>query len=543
MKTIITIDIYYQFEGWGENVLIFENDYIVLKEENEKVYLKTVREGFPLKEFDSILKKYPRIKLSSFAILRKVTATVKEQFEEIGNWLPPIEIVTSRDRMTATMYVHEDPKTVFKDGTKMQEQIKEFANNIGIVHGFVDLTLDTVLEGKSTVVAIGTPAKPGKNAKITYIEQSERKPLIREDGKADYFDMNFISEIEAHAWLGEKIPADSGEPGKNVLGESIPALPGKDAPIKYDQKTVYEKVDEDGKVTIYATEGGVLDDSDGFLSVQKHLPVPNDVGVGTGNLNFDGSISIRGTVLAGYSVVATGDISIDGPEGVTSPKLIESLNGDVYIRGGIFGNGESVVRAGGNIFVKHTNESTLIAKGDIQIGSYALGSNLKASSILVNEYKGKIIGGRAEATSTITTAISGNRLERKTELVITMPDRKESMQIVKEKAEEMKSLEADISNVKARITPLLDFVDKMNGAQRKAFEDSKVLLQEKENELTKIDKEVQTILQSLKSMGTEKIQITKEAYPGTYIQLGKKSTTLNTQTCGNFKLEQGEINA
>lgn len=118
----------------------------------------------------------------------------------------------------------------------MQEQIKEFANNIGIVHGFVDLTLDTVLTGKPTVVAIGTPAKPGKNAKITYIEQAERKPLIRDDGKADYFDMNFITEIEAHEWLGEKIPADSGEPGKNVFGESIPALPGKDSPIKYDRE-------------------------------------------------------------------------------------------------------------------------------------------------------------------------------------------------------------------------------------------------------------------------------------------------------------------
>ncbi|MBK3494064.1 DUF342 domain-containing protein [Viridibacillus sp. YIM B01967] len=524
-------------------MLIFENDDIFLKEENDIVYLKTLREGFSLKDFDSILKKNPRIKLSSFAILRKVTATVSEQFEEIGKWLPPIEIAISRDRMSATMYVHEDPATVFTDSTKMQEQIKEFANNIGIVHGFVDLTLDTVLSGKPTVVAIGTPAIPGKDAKITYIEKPVKKPVILEDGRADYFDMNFIYEIEAHEWLGEKIPADQGVPGKNIIGESIPALPGRDFPIKYDQKTVYETDKEDGKVTIYATNGGVLDDSEGFISVQKHLPVAADVGVGTGNLKFDGSISIKGTVLSGYSVVATGDIAIECVEGVTSPKLIESLHGDVYIRGGIFGNGESVVRAGGNIFVKHTNESTLNAQGDIHIGSYALGSNLTASSILINEYKGKIIGGRAEATHSITTAIAGNHLERKTELVITMPDRKESMQIVKEKAEEMKVLEADIVNVKARIAQLQGFVDKMNGAQRKAYEDSKVLLSDKENELMILDKEVQVILQSLKSMGTEVIQITKEAYPGTYIQLGKKSTTLNKQTRGRFKLDQGEINA
>ena len=42
--------------------------------------------------------------------------------------------------------------------------------------------------------------------------------MINEDGKADYFDMNFLVEIIEGSWLGEKIPPQQGIPGKNILG-------------------------------------------------------------------------------------------------------------------------------------------------------------------------------------------------------------------------------------------------------------------------------------------------------------------------------------
>ena len=76
-------------------------------------------------------------------------------------------------------------------------------------------------------------------------------------------------------------------------------------------------------------------------------------------LDFEGSISIRGTVQNGFSVIAKGDISIEGPEGVSGANLIKSIDGDIYIRGGIFGLGETRIEAGGSIFVKHVNEANL----------------------------------------------------------------------------------------------------------------------------------------------------------------------------------------
>jgi len=39
---------------------------------------------------------------------------------------------------------------------------------------------------------------------------------------------------------------------------------------------------------------GVVEQRQGLVSVSRHLPIDGDVGFETGNIQFDGSISIRG---------------------------------------------------------------------------------------------------------------------------------------------------------------------------------------------------------------------------------------------------------
>ncbi|MGG0657840.1 DUF342 domain-containing protein [Rummeliibacillus pycnus] len=522
-------------------MLIFENDYILLTEDQSIVYIEVKKKGLSLKDFETILQKIKRVKLSSFAALRNALNLGTDERVEIGTWLPPVEIVISRDRMQATMYINDDPVSVFQDEEKMNKQIKEVAENAGIRSGINTISMDTVLSGKPIIIAAGKTPIKGHDAKFTYIKIPERKPQILEDGRADYFDMNFIYEIEKDAWIGEKVPAQLGVHGTNVLGEDIPAGNGDDIPLNFDPTSIYVQ-EEDGKTVLRAMDGGVLDFTNGTFSIKNHLIIQNDVGIETGNLKFDGSITIRGTILAGYSVVATGDIQVEGAEGVTGPKLIESTNGDVYIRGGIFGNGETVVRAYGNIFVKHANDSTLHAKKDVVIGSYSMGSEIKAQNVYVNEQHGKIIGGQVEATNSINSAMSGNRLERKTELMIMLPDRQESAKLLKEKRGKVIKLELEIADLDEKVVSLRPLLDHMNETQRKSYDNTIEKITEKESELRSIESEVNEIGNQLRTIGDEMINITKEAFPGTYIQIGKKSITLNHTTCGKFKLENGELN-
>lgn len=522
-------------------MIVFINEFFEITEENGKVYLKTIKSGFPLKDFDGILRSFPRIKLTNFAVLKNVLSKTSEMPTEIGEWLPNVSIDISRDKMSVSLYIYETLDFIRMNQQDLDTQVKKVLAENHINYGILPLKMDSVVPGKAILIAQGTPSVKGDDAKITYLQIPERKPVIREDGKADYFDMNFIFEISEGSWLGEKIPAQPGKEGTNVYGESIPSQPGRDAQLKYDRKSAYE-VEEDGKVVIRSRIGGVLEKIQGQISVNHHLPISGDVGIETGNLEFDGSISVRGTVQHGFSIIAKGDISIEGPEGVSGAKLIKSIDGDIYIRGGIFGLGETRVEAGGSIFVKHVNEANLIAGGDIQIGFYSLGSNLKAHSILVDERKGKIIGGTAAAKSEIVTAISGNRLERRTELIINSINKQEAYGNIQDKAAHLKSLQEEIVSLDEQVSRLTPLVDRLNKQQIAAFEQAKQNLNKSREEATELDHDIKQLMNDLRNAGKEEIIVKKEAYPGTYIQIGKKSSILTKTTNGKFILEFGELN-
>lgn len=522
-------------------MILVRNDNFEITEDNGKVFMVTFSAGFPLKDFDGILRNYPRLKLSNFAVLKNVLATECVSPVEIGRWLPNIEAEIARDKMSASVFIYETVDYIQKNKDQLKQQILEALADNDIVEGILDFDISTIEPGKAFLIAQGTQPVAGTNAQITYLPKPERKPVLRDDGKADYYDMNFISEISEGSWLGEKIPAATGVSGKNILGESVPATPGRDATIRYDEKSAYE-VEEEGKIVIRSKIAGVLDDVEGLIGVNRHLPINGDVGVETGNLEFNGSLSIRGTVAAGYTVIATGDISIDGAEGVSGATLIKSIEGDVFIRGGIFGLGSTRVEAGGNIFVKHVNEANLRAADSIHIGFYALGSQLEAHSILVDERKGKIIGGRAVAKSSIVTSITGNRLERKTDLIIESVDRQEIYADMQEKAMRLKELRTKITDYEEEIKSLLPMLKHMNTQQVAAFEETKQALSKVKAEAVTVDCEVKLMMDELRHAGKEEITVTKEAYPGTYVQIGKKSSLLSKMTNGKFLLKSGELN-
>ncbi len=229
-------------------------------------------------------------------------------------------------------------------------------------------------------------------------------------------------------------------------------------------------------------------------------------------------------------------------EGVSGAKLIQSTEGDIFIRGGIFGLGNTIVEAGKNIFVKHVNEANLIAGNEIVIGSYALGSNLSANKVIVDERKGKIIGGKTVARDSILTAISGNRLERRTELIIESVSKQEKQEMIHEKAQLLKALHDEIIQISSQLNNMNQYKDKMNEKQLTAFNQAKQMVEQKKQDAETIDAEIKELMQQFQKQAKEEIIVRKEAYPGTLIQIGRKSTILNKMTNGTFRLENGELN-
>lgn len=522
-------------------MVIHENHFFEIIKNDSKVYLLTRQPGFMLKDFETIVRQNPRIKLTNFALLKEGLNEVSDTPVEIGIWLPSIVIEISRDKMSASLFVYETAEYIKENVQSIQKKVQKLLAEDNITHGVLNVQLESIVTAKATLIAQGTPPVKGEDAQVIYLELPERKPVIREDGKADYYDMNFIYEIEEGAWLGEKIHAQSGIPGINIYGESIPAPLGRDVPLKYDRKSAYE-VEEEGKTILRSKISGVVEEHQGMVSVNQHLPIVGDVGIETGNIEFNGSVSIKGTVQPGFSVVANGDISIEHPEGVSGAKLIKSLYGDIFIRGGIFGLGETLVEAAGDIFVKHVNDAHLVAGQNLNIGFYSLGSNLSAHSILVDERKGKIIGGTAIAKSTIVSAYTGNRLERPTELIINSINKAQSLEVIQYKASLLKSMQEDMVQLEEQIERILPVIHTLTQRQLTALELTKQKLASNKETAQNLDREIKQLMNDLRKVSKAEIHVTKEAYPGTYIQIGKKSTVLTSITNGRFLIDNGELN-
>ena len=89
--------------------MLVQNEFFDLLVQEEKVILRTKKNGFPLKSFDAITREYPRLKISSFPVLRKALTELEAE-HIIGNWIPTIEVAIASDKMTAQLYINVSTK-------------------------------------------------------------------------------------------------------------------------------------------------------------------------------------------------------------------------------------------------------------------------------------------------------------------------------------------------------------------------------------------------------------------------------------------------
>lgn len=519
--------------------LLVQNEFFVLHVIEEDVVVDLKKTGFPLKSFDMITNQNPRIKIASFPALRKALTEVGNG-HKIGYYLPLIEVMISPDRMKAEVIINMTITEFQEEKHRLLHLIEKSLQDNGVVFGLLDLEEDDLHPGIAIVAAAGREPVKGEDAQITYIEEPEKKPVIREDGLADYYEMNFVTHVEEGDWLGEKIPPTDGIAGKDIFGDVIMAFPGSDEKLRFDRKSVVE-VEEQGKFVLRALFGGALEFIDDYVGVGKHLIINGDVGPETGSITFDGAVTVYGTVMAGYSVNATGDISIEGNEGVTNAKEICSSKGDIYIKGGVFGGDVSLIEASGNMYIKHANNCKLFAE-NINVGLYILGSDVVGQTVLVNKDRGKIIGGRIEALFRIECGYAGNTHERTTHLHAKGIDKDLIYQEIQQMALELKDLQKTNGNLETQLSMAGALSNQLRGEQANAYNKLQQTLASGRDRMFELDREIQVGLYKIKTARAPQIEVAREAYPGVIIQIGSKSSLLNKTAKGVFEVVDKILN-
>jgi uncharacterized protein (DUF342 family) len=253
------------------------------------------------------------------------------------------------------------------------------------------------------LVTQGIPAVRGQDGGIQFAFDSEQKEYdfrILPDGKIDYRNSTNILMAKKDMLLARITDPLPGKPGVNVLGETIPADPGKPASLTAGGGV---RRSPDGK-EFYAEINGSIMLNGSVLEVVDTYVVNGDVDYSTGNIQFNGTVVINGSVPDGDIVVM---------------KLVESARieagRDVIIKGGIQGKGRGLVYAGRDLRAGYAQNARLEAQGNIYLENFAINSYLcTTKQLFMRNKKGAVIGGEVFALRGLDVKVLGSETGVKT---------------------------------------------------------------------------------------------------------------------------------
>ncbi|MBR0093029.1 MAG: DUF342 domain-containing protein [Lachnospiraceae bacterium] len=449
-------------------------------------------------------------------------------------------LTVSDDEMTVTGYFYPP-----SDGVKGEEMTAaEVKSDLGyqkVTYGIQEETIAAFFAKreycKEIVLAQGKPVREGSDASIEYLFNTDMhaKPEIKEDGTVDFFNLNLISHVQEGDEVAKLTPEDPGEDGWNVYGKPVMPQKVKHLELKGNKNTA---LSEDKLTLKAAVSGHVSLSAIGVVEVSNVFTVP-EVGVSSGNINYDGSIVVNGDVDSGYEVKASGDIEVKG----SVSGAILRAKGNVVLTRGMNGMTKGEIHAGGNVVTKFLEAATVRAGGTVSAESIMRSTVFAGAEIYVDGKRGFIAGGQVSAKERITAKTLGSELGVNT-LVEVGAD-----PTLKESVKKMQAEIADAEKKKEAIQePLANLLRKLKAGVTLTPEQLKYLQQlNMQNKILdglieKNTKACDEAKQQMKDAKRAEVIVNETAYPGTTIGIADYTRDIKTPVkYSRFVIDEGEI--
>ena len=431
----------------------------------------------------------------------------------------------SQDKMKAVCRFYP-PST---SGAQLTDaDIKSTLKLQGVNRGIDDAAINDFLKNREYctdyVLAKGVMPTNGQDASIEYFFNTNPnlKPKLNEDGSVDFFSLSAISIVNAGdklATLTREIP---GEPGFNVVGDTLPPKEVKKLMLKYGRNIELT----DDELSIVSTVNGHASLVEGKVFVSDVYEV-SDVDTSTGNIDYAGNVCVLGNVKTGFCVRAEGDVEV---RGVVESAMVEAT-GNVTIARGMNGMGKGVIIAGGNVVSKFIENANVTAGGYVH-SEAILHSNIVAKGdVEVTGKKGFITGGVVRTPATVSCKIIGSTMGVTTEIEVgTDPKLKlKAQSLTAEIAEARKKVE-QAEPVILTFSQKLKAGEKLRPEQIIYFKQASQAYKELKANLDAKVEEMNQLMEVLDdSSATEScVKVEGFAYPGTKITISETTTTIST---------------
>ena len=395
-------------------------------------------------------------------------------------------ILVPDDRLNAYLFVLPP---LHGGGGFTKEDVSEALSEALVSFGIVDdKRIRAVVDAQKYLaivqVAAGTSPIDGKDGEVVDLFKREVGITLKErpDGTIDYRDLGWLQTAKAGAVISEILPPTDAQDGLCVRGTPVSGTPGEEAEPILGSGVV---LSEDGSKIMAEIDGVVLFMHNCF-HVEPLLEIETDIDSSVGNLDLAGSMIIKGDVRGGYTVKATGNITVLG----RVENAIVEAGGSIQVGNGMNGGETGTMRAGGDIVCRYI-EHSVISAGNKVVSDAIINSDVSAgNTIEVTSGRATVVGGRLMARNRIHAQTIGNYSNSLTTIILgdTLENLAEKQELIQKKqslGKELNEKDKGLKYMKQRTVT--------SASDRKKLNDLKAAIKHLKKELAEVDDCLDTI--------------------------------------------------
>ncbi|WP_019616932.1 DUF342 domain-containing protein [Psychromonas ossibalaenae] len=336
---------------------------------------------------------YTTLKLNTDGIKQAVQSFDRLESEKERS--TELESIAIADRLDAQLSITFDPLKMqakarivcaYAGSSVTLEQLKQEMDELEINTGISEKTLHLLVNKSAqskpgtvyqATIAKGKQPVNGTDAKFDRLVETPRERLLRpkkiSEDRVDMRNLGELITVKPGSELMRKIPYTEGSSGITVTGEAVKYTPGKNFSLEVGENTEISSTDPNLLIASIAGIPKVL--SNGMM-VDDVLTIDN-VDVGNGHVDYEGSVIINGDICDGMKVNASGDITVAG--------FVESADitcgGDLIVSKGILGH---QIEAGSDKFSCNINCKGTVAANLSQYSKIHAGQELNIKNQLLH---------------------------------------------------------------------------------------------------------------------------------------------------------------
>ncbi|EMM71169.1 FapA family protein [Leptospira weilii] len=259
-------------------------------------------------------------------------------------------------------------------------------------------------------IAKGMAPIPGENGWVRFYHPMAKRVKLLEDGRADFRNIDRYINVKVGEKLASKFEGIPGTPGFDVFGNIIPAPAIKKPKLvignNIDERTNFEEGKE--LQEYFASCNGVIFVTEVSITVSPELQIAGNVGLSTGNIQFDGNVIVRGDIEPSSVVECTGSLIVYGNLESNEVKV----GRDLIVHGGIKGSGTEIIRITGRVQAKFIENARLETEGDIVTEGAILNSTIDTlGSVVLSGSNGNLVSSKIRTNEGISVISLGSSAE------------------------------------------------------------------------------------------------------------------------------------